>query len=459
MTLLHPCLALALALLCGLISGIPPGEKRLKRPSLWASLAYVLFLTAATFCALRLGHLDDRKAVIASMAAGGVVAILSVILSDLSVGVSIALAAAGACVAHLVRADSFPGVSLVFAFSVAMGVVFYGPMPGSIAAALTGGLMTMTDYLGKASGDQTNRALIGVALGIALSVAAVVAVASKRIAPKAVGRFEPALVAVLAAGAGYAVSRWAIGGDLWIVLGIAAVSALVVHWLVPPEGEVAPLRAAVASVIWLALGTISFSMLRGFGMATALLEGLVVLLLLGNNRALFTVGPTLGLVVYRVLRDASPDSSRALDLGQHYGITGLAIGAVIPVLYSDWYERKSKIGDMREALANLLWGFVLVCLPVLSIVVLGAKGASGIVVGLGFGGFLIASRRANPSPAMAVIIAAGAANAAAVDWIGEAMDLTRQEKLHSFGWWALAMGIAALGILALSSRKAVKETL
>jgi len=44
-----------------------------------------------------------------------------------------------------------------------------------------------------------------------------------------------------------------------------------------------------------------------------------------------------------------------------------------------------------------------------------------------------------------------------VDWIGEALDLTRKEKLHSFGWWAVAMAIATLGILALSHRKAVKE--
>jgi len=391
------------------------------------------------------------------MVAGGAVAIMAAIFSDLSVGVSIALAAAGACVSHLVRADSFQGVSLVFAFAVSTGVLFFGALPGSVAAGLAGGLITMTDYLGKAGDEVTNRALIGVAMGIALSVAAVVAVAAMRVAPKAIGRLEPGLVAVLGAGAGYAVSRWAVGGDLWFVLGVASTTALVVHWLVPPEGEVAPLRIGVAAVIWLALGTIGFSMLRGFGMATAVLEGMVLLLLMRNPRAIMTMGPTLGLVVYRVLRDASPDSSRALDLGQHYGVTGIAVGAAIPVLFTDWFERRGQARPLRDAVANLLWGFVLVCLPVLSIVVLGAKGASGIVVGLGFSGFLIAGRKGAGALAMAVVIAAGAANAVAVDWIGDAMDLTRQQKLHTFGWWAVAMAVAALGILALSGRRSDQE--
>jgi hypothetical protein len=179
-------------------------------------------------------------------------------------------------------------------------------------------------------------------------------------------------------------------------------------------------------------------------------------LLFGNWRALLSMGPILGLVIYRVLRDASPDSSRALDLGQHYGVTGIAVGTAMPVLFADWFERKGDLIPVRSAIANLLWAFILVCLPVLAIVVLGAKGASGIVVGLGFSGFLLAYRKFAGSPAVAVIVAAGAANAVAVDWIGDAMDLTRQEKLHSFGWWTLAMVIAALGILAVSNRKAEK---
>ena len=457
MTTLQPLLALALAVLCALISGVPPGGKLFRGLSGWTAAAYIVFLAAATFCAIKLGHVDDQKAVIASMAAGALVCFASAVFSDLSVGVSIALATAGACVAHLIRADSFPEVSLVYAFSVSIGAVFFGSYQGAVAAGLIGGLITMADYLGKAGDMITNRALIGVAMGIALSVAAVLAVAIKRAVPKALGKLDTTLIAVLAAGAGFAVSKWAVGGELWIILGLASVSGLVVHWLVPPDEDAAPLRIGVAAVIWLALGTVAFSMLRGFGMATGVLEGIVVLTLLGNKRALFTVGPVLGLVIYRVLRDASPDSSRALDLGQHYGITGIAIGAVIPVLFADWYERKRADIVLQDAGASLLWGFILICLPVLAIVVLGAKGASGIVVGLGFSGLFLAYRKLAKSPAIAVVIAAGAANAVAVDWIGDALDMTRREKLHSFGWWALAMVFAAIGILVLSNRKATPE--
>lgn len=458
MTKLQPCLALVLAALCALISGLPPDKKRLRKPNLLALLAYIVFLGGSAYCAIRLGHLDDKRAVIASIVAGGLVSVLAVVLSDLAVGVSIALATAGACVAHLVRADSFPEVSLVYAYSVSIGAVFFGSYKGALAAGLTGGLITMTDYLGKAGDEVANRALIGVAMGLALSVAAVLYAACERALPKALGKLGPVLIAALSAGAGYSVSRWAIGGVLWIVLGIAAISGLVVHWLVPPEGEPAPLRVGVAAVIWLALGTIGFSYLKGFGMATAALEGMVVLVLVGNGRAIYTMGPLLGLVIYRVLRDASPDSSRALDLGQHYGVTGIAVGALIPVMFADWYIGRGKDKPINGAISSLLWGFILICLPALAIVVLGAKGSSGVVVGLGFSGFLLAYRKFAATPAVAVIIAAGAANAVAVDWIGDALDLTRTEKLHSFGWWVLATCVSALAILALSVRRAEKET-
>lgn len=457
MTKLEPCLALALAVLCALISAVPPNRTRLRFPSPWAILAYLVFLGASSYCALRLGHLDDKRAVIASFAAGGLVALLAATLSDFAVGVSIALATAGACVSHLVRADNFPEVSLVYAYSVSIGAVFFGSFKGAVAAGLVGGLITMADYLGKAGDEATQHALIGVALGLALSVAAVLDAGIERAVPKALGKLGPVLITVLAAGAGYAVSKWAIGGVLWILLGIAAVSGLVVHWLVPPDAEPAPLRVSVAAIIWLALGTISFSMLRGMGMATTAVEGIVVLVMLGNGRAIYTMGPVLGLTIYRVLQNASPDSSRAFDLGQHYGVTGMIVGAAIPVMFADWFEKRRKVRPLLDASSSLLWSFILICLPVLSIVVLGPKGASGMVVGLGFSGFLLAYRKYAMTPAIAVAIAAGAVNAVAVDWIGDAMDLTRQEKLHTFGWWAAAVAVAALAILALSAKRFEKE--
>ncbi len=453
MTTLQPCLALALAVLCAFLSAKPPDGKWFRPINLWALIAYVAFLAASTYCAIRLGHLDDHRAIIAGIVAGGVVSILAGLFSNLAVGVSIGLATAGACVPHLVRADSFPEVGLVFAFSISIGAVFFASHVGSTIAGLTGGLITMADYLGKAGDEVSNRALIGVAMGIALSVAALVGLGLKKATPKALGKLEPCLLTVLAAGAGYAVSRWAIGGDLWIILGIAAVAGLVVHWLVPVDREPSPFRVGVSVVIWLALATVSYSLIRGFGMATGVLEGCIVLILLGNGRAIYTLGPALGFVIYRVLRDASPDTSKALDLGQHYGVTGIVVGAVIPVLYADWFERHRPTRAAFDAISSLLWAFILVCLPVLSIVVLGAKGASGVVVGLGFSGLWLAYRKFSGAPAIAVVIAAGAANAVAVDWIGETMNITRQEKLHAFGWWVVAMAISAVVILAVSKWK------
>ena len=457
MTTVQPILALVLACLCLLVCGLPPGTKRFTWPGVLAVGGYIAFLAASTYCAIKLGKLDDHRAVIASMIAGALVSIASTIISNSSAAVPLALASAGACVAHLVRADSFPEVSLVYAFAVASGALFFGAYKGAIAAGVIGALITMTDYLGKAGDEITNRAMMGVALGLALSVSAVVYLSIKRVLPKATDRMDPAIVALLAMAAGFAVSKWAIGGSLWIVVGTAAFTALVVHLLVPQDRDAAPLRVGLAAVTWIALTTIAFSILGGFGMAMALLEGAVILVLLQNGRALLTLGPAIGLVMYRVMRDASPDTSRALDLGQHYGVTGVVVGAVIPLLYADWFERKRENRRTPDSVASLLWGFILICVPVLSIVVLGSKGASGVIVGLGFSGFLLAYRKLTESPVVAIILAAGAANAVAVDWIGEALDYTRQEKLHAFGWWALAMALAAAGILAVSRSKVTEE--
>jgi len=457
MTTIQPLLALALAVLCGLLSEIPNGQKRFCIPNIWSLVAYTIMLCGASFCTIKLGHVDDHRAVIASIAAGGIVSVLAVVGSNLSIGTSIALAVSGACVAHLVRADSFPEVGLAYAFSVAMGAIFFGSYPGPISAALVGGVVTMTDYLGKDSEGTSNRAIVGVAMGLALTVAAVLILGVRKAVPRALGRLEPGLVAVLAAGAGYAVSRWAVGGDLWIVAGLPAIAGLIVHWLIPKDQDPIPLRIGIATVIWLALGTIGFSMLRGFGIAAALVEGIFVLLMLGNCRALLTVGPTLGLLMYRVLRDASPDTSRALDIGQHYGITGLVVGGIIPLLFVDWFEKQRSNKPIFVAISGLLWGFIVISLPVLTIVVLGAKGASGVVVGLGFSGFLLAGRKTSNALVLSVAIAAGAANAVAVDWVGDAMDFTRQDKLHSFGWWCFAMAVATIGILVVSKPGKTQE--
>ncbi len=453
MTTLQPILALLLAVLCGFLSEVPKGTKRITLPHFWSVAAYFCLLAASVFCTFRLGKVDDHKAVIVSIIAGGVVSLCATSFEKLSTTTTLAVAVAGASLAHLVRADSFPEVGLAFAFSVSAGALFFSPSASVIAAAVVGGLIPITDYLGKNGSGAMNRSYVGIALVLALTVSAILSIGLKRILANQFGSLWPGVVAVLAAAAGYGVSRWSVGGELWIILGIAAVGSLVVHWLLPTEGPVSGFRLGIAAVIWLALGTVGYSMLRGFGMATGILEAAFILVLLGNNRALISTGPTVGLLMYRVLRDASPDVSRALDIGQHYGVTGIVVGAVIPVLYVEWLDNFETEKPVSKAVSGLLWGFILICLPVLSIVVLGSKGASGVVVGLGLSGLLVSRKQTFGALALAIAISAGAANSVAVGWIGEALDFTRQEKLHSFGWWALSMGVAAAGILAVSRRR------
>ncbi|MDR3691641.1 MAG: hypothetical protein P4L46_19840 [Fimbriimonas sp.] len=459
MTSIQPILALLLAALCIVLSEVPEGQKRFAVPNFRSVAALVFLLVLGGYATIRFGQVDDQRAVIASLVAGGTVAIAAVAISGLAIGGSLALAIAGSCVAHLVRANSFQEVGLAYAFAVGIGAIVFGELRGPTAAAIVGGIVAMTDYLGKDSEGPTSRALVGVAMGIGLSVAGVLFLGARKLLPKPMAKVEPPVIAVLAATAGYLVSRLSIGPNLWLVIGMPALAALVTNWLLPKDVPATPLRTGLAAATWLALATIGFSVLRGFGIAATVLEGSFILLLLGNDRAILAMGPTIGLLMYRVLRDASPDTSRALDIGQHYGVTGIVVGGMIPMMFFDWFIERRPAKPATRAVGSILWGFVLICLPALSIVVLGSKGASGVVVGLGLGAFLVTTRPASSALPLAVAIAAGATNSVAVDWIGETIDFTRQAKLHAFGIWTIAMILAAIGIVAVSRRDRAEEAL
>ena len=453
MTTLQPILALVMALLCGLLSTVPKGVKRFCVPNLWSIVGYAALLIAADCIAIKFGHIDDRRAIIFCTATGGGVAILAAILGELSFGVGASLAVSGACMAHLVRADAFPAVGLAYAFAVSMSVLFFPSRLTTLTAAIVGAIIPMADYLGKAQWAGAQRAIIGVALGLALCAATVIFLGFQRAVPRSFGKMGAVLATILGAAAGYAVAKWSIGGDLWIIVGVSAIACLVVHWLIPPDAEPIPLRIGIATVIWLSLGTIGFSLLKGFGISAAMVEAIFVLALLGNGRAILTTGPALGLVAFRVLREASPDFSKAFDIGQHYGITAVVIGAILPCLFWDWRTQQRSEKPILDSIGNLLWGFILVSLPVLSIVVLGAKGSSGVVVGLGLSGFILMSRGCKSVLPLAAAMGAAIANTAAVDWVGESLSLSRGEKLHSFGYWTGAVAIAAIGIVVVSKPK------
>jgi hypothetical protein len=159
---------------------------------------------------------------------------------------------------------------------------------------------------------------------------------------------------------------------------------------------------------------------------------------------LLSAGPLVGLAFYRVLRESHPDAVRALDIGQHYAVIGLAFGAVTALLPGEWLTRRTS-DSMSSSIGRVLWSLVLCLIPVAMAVVLGAKGMVGFVAGLGFAAFVDGLR--GYSSILPILIASGLSAIVAVSygWMANLLDMTREGKQIAFYWMA---GVAlVLGVL------------
>jgi hypothetical protein len=214
-------------------------------------------------------------------------------------------------------------------------------------------------------------------------------------------------------------------------------AGFVVHLLLPAEGEADSLRIGIAGLVWLGVATVAFFLLRGFGMSLALVGGLAVLLSARNAAGLLSLGTLAGLVLYRLLREAYPDTSRALDVGQHYALIGLALGLILPLLPSETSK------GARQPIANLLWGGLTLALPVLVLLLFGGVAAVGFIAGTGFGSLSALTRKRNDALPLAVGMGMAGTTVLLSGQIATIEGLTRDEKLRVLAY--AAVGLAMVG--------------
>ena len=259
--------------------------------------------------------------------------------------------------------------------------------------------------------------------------------------------------AVIVLGAFLLATRHFFLNDLWILFAGGAGAGLVVAWVV--SDDEAPPRSfgfVISVVMWLAVATLAFGLRKGYGISLATAGGLLAITLAGRSRAMLTLGPLVALVVYRVFRELHTDASRALDIGQHYALVGLAIGLALPLLALEW--QRSRPRTLPTAIASALWISIYKMTIYASAVVLAAKGYVGVLAGLGYAPMAEGLRASKDVAALSLSTGLGVAMVVGYGWLTDKVDLARDEKVRAMVWVAVGIAVAMALITWLSRGKA-----
>ena len=461
MTPLLPLFALALAFATPFLSRSE--RDRIDLPRLGA---LALLVVAASVVAFRPAPEIDRTPALVGLALGALACALGAWGGGLAFGVA---AASGL---HLLPATSLPAAGLALVAGTGLGALAVGGEASALAAVL----VVAADNLGMRHSPVPAAAFAGSQAGVALAVAALLAAwtptLSKRLDP-----LRPILAGVVVATAGFFVAKSSGDASLTACVGLGAIAGVVLHFLMPNEEGESP-RVGLAAVVGIALGAVAFGYGKGLGMGVAALAAVGVLLASESRRAVLALGPLVGLVLYRVLREAGTGATRAIDLAQHYTLLALVLGLALPLLPVDWLA----VRRGSRAIGVLLWGFAALAAPLLVVVALGQRGGIGFVVGLGVAGLVQALRspfssprerpterqdsrpgdegRASAHDLQPLALGAGLAGATilALAWLGDESTLARAAKLHLFAEAAVGIAVLAL-LLAFAGRSKKREAL
>lgn len=438
MTFLLPLIALALA-------GLSRFAFRDREPIAWhvdgtRILALLLTTLVGGFLLFRFGPEVDRSGLVGGL----VIGIVAVLLGDVVGGrlSPFAIGVAGAAAIHLLPPNVQPNAMLVLVVSLGIASLALSST-NALAAALAGTLCVMGDHLGLRHSPTAGINFIGSELGLAIVVGALLAAW----VPSKLDVLRPVVVGTVTLIAGFFASRGMDESGLLLSTGLGVAAGVIVHWLLPLGEEVDGVRIGIASIIGIGLATIAFGFAKGAGIAFSLVASGGMLLALGNQRALLALGPLVSIVFYHVLREAGTGATRALDIGQHYALLGIALGVVFPLIPSDWLKRQGA----KAAGGAFLWALIVFAAAPIVIVMLGTKGAIGFVSGLGLAGLAQALRRESSLLPVALTGALSACTILCLAWLNKTDDFSRDDKVHFFTYVAGGLAVVSF-LLALLSR-------
>ncbi|MBL8067242.1 MAG: hypothetical protein JNM28_02235 [Armatimonadetes bacterium] len=368
------------------------------------------------------------------------------------------LAACGALAAQSLAASSgasdVSGMLLnpVFFVFLAAGwvgaaVAWGGNSAGGTAFAATAALTKLADYWTPEGFGKTPH-MAGTLLATAVVASAILAVLLRRGKQGAGTLLTGGLASILVTAAAFFIGKW--GGDdstLPVTVFASAAAAFVVCWMSGGGGgSRRGNQVVLGGLIWMGVATLAFAQDGTFGLGMAGLTGVACYLLLGRADLASTVAPLAALAFYRMFRLEYPETTRAFDIAQHYGMVGLMIGAGLMVLLLGMPRLSEQSGIRNWARFGVL-SLMAAGATVVGLQFFGVKGGVGLIVGLGLGTWMagVAGKKsAGGLPAFAGLCGlVGLSYAKA----SETFEMTRDEKMSLFVW--ASAGLAALTIVTV----------
>lgn len=456
-------LALALAILAALF---PLGQEdetsptlkariaEIRAGSVIAALAIALFGGAVTIWPTTFLY---GSSLALAMAIGAVVGIFAAGSDPGRRGFAFGMAVLGTAVLHFLAPAGMGNAQVAFATGCFVAAFATGglqpKLTGAYVCAFSAVLLVAVDFLGRIAGRGGDPAsAAGTTLGLACLIAAVLTGVVGRFSGSATVRGGVGFLALLLIGylACWQYLSSSMLGNLWfggVVVGVA------VHLLLSGEEEPEAFRFVLATVIWLGAATVAFGLNLGYGMSVTLLGGAAALVLFGNVRGLMAIAVAAAILVYRMFRELFPEEAKALDIGQHYTMVGIAIGALLPLLPLEW-ARGMKIAGWRTTAATVVWLLILLGLPVAAAVLLGSKGAIGMVVGLSFAAVVEGLRGSLSLAPAGIAMGLGSLTVLSYGWLGDWTDLERAIKLRAVVVVSIVALILGAALFGLSRGKA-----
>ena len=416
------------------------------RPEWSGVLATVAVVLTAGLISAKYAPAEDKVGLTIGLTIGAIAGLGGSLLRGKIGPVALGVAAASAI--HLLGAPIMSVAQIALFCGVAIGALALR-QPGSISVAVVASVCVAADFLGKHHSNTPASIMVGSILG----VAGVIGMVLGGVLPNKVTLLRPVILAIVLTLGGVLIS-WRIGNtdaNITIIVVMSALAGLVIDFMLP-DGENDATRIALAAIIAVSLATIAFGLAKATGMAVALGTMTLLLLGVGNRLAVLSIGPLFGLVFYRVLKEIDLHSTKALDIGQHYALIGVLLGAVIPLLPTEW----ATASKLKSGLRSFLWTILILGGPILIAVMLGEKGSIGFVGGLGLAGLCQALRGQRSLLPLAVIPGLAAVTSICLDWFEDWGDLARNDKVKVFMVAGVAF-VVVVSILALVSRTPKQE--
>jgi hypothetical protein len=450
MTTTLPLVAAVLALIAAFISD--PLETEEGKDSSWGLLVWIGVLIAAAFIAViaASSYSSQHWYAACGFGAGAVASWLAGrFKGGWALGLALGAMAAGFANWVPIPNREFVQLGLVAGGAVGswLAIVFGARNSSSIFTIGVAGAVGV-DFLAKTLPNPN-----GATLGTLLLVLAAAACLLPRLV-KASAVTSVALGFVILAVGAFVVGQQVMGvQNIWILYLAGLLAGLASFWFLP-DREDAPVPTLLAVILAIGLATVAFGLQRGAGMALSLLGAISALALLRHPRGLLAFAPLAALVFYRVFRENHTAAARALDIGQHYALIGLALGLVLPLIAIEWWRARTASEPARLQIAGVLWVVMLLAAPIAVGIVMGSKGVVGLVAGVGFAGVVELLRGGRSLQSLSLALGLSAATTAVYGWMGDLAQLSREEKMAMLIPLMIVLAVAFLLISLISPRVA-----